>query len=424
MLRFQNGATAADATGIAHMTSAVAPNPDTLVISYDTPVANVLSQLQQLPILPEHIWARHVGKAGAGLKTFSNPVPIVSGGPFELEKYVPKEIALFQRNPRWWGPKPHIDGFGLETFDDDDSMIRALVTHQIDDVETVPPTAVAAVRRDGFRVSSSPGLQVNYFSINSNLKMKGHRELLNPLVREAFNVAVDRAKIDSVAYLGEAIPAGNVITPADSIWYDPALRAPAYDPALAGKLLDQAGYKMGANGVRIADGHPMSYQMVLYPGVGPEDRIYQIIAGDFQKIGVSLTAVQEDTAAATLSVYGPNNNYPTFQLQFSQWQPEVDPDFQLSVFTKAQWGGWNDSGFDNAEYDRLYAEQGTATDQTVRRRIVWKMEALLAKDHPYIDLDYPEWVEAHVSSWTGFVMTGQGSFNELSDLTLLHVRRT
>jgi peptide/nickel transport system substrate-binding protein len=265
---------------------------------------------------------------------------------------------------------------------------------------------------------------VNYFSINSNPKMQGHHELLNPLVREAFNIAVDRAQIDSVAYLGEAIPAGNVIAKADGSWYDAALQPPPYNPALANQLLDKAGYKRGSNGVRMADGHPMAYQMVLYPTGGPETRIYQIIAGDFQKIGVQLTAITEDSAAATLSVYGQNNNYPTFQLQFSEWQPEVDPDFQLSVFLKSQWGGWNDSGFENPQYDNLYLEQGTATNQVARRAIVWKMETILYKDLPYVDIDYPEWVEAHDSAWTGFVMTGQGSFNELSDLTLLDVHRT
>lgn len=424
MLKFQNGATASSAGNIAHMQSAVAPDPDTLVITYSRPVANVLSQLQQLAILPEHVWAKYATGKGSGLKTFSNPAPIVAGGPFELVKYVPKEIALFQRNPEWWGPKPHIEGFGIEYFADDDSMIQALITHQLDAVETVPPTAVAAVKRDGFDVSSAPGLQVNYFSINSNPKMQGHRELLDPVVREALNIAVDRQQIDSVAYLGEAVPAGNVIAEADGLWYDPALKPPAYNVALANHLLDEAGFKKGSNGIREAGGHPMSYQMILYPTGGPETRIFQIMSSDFQKIGVQITAVAEDAAAATISVTGNNNTYPTFQLQFAQWQPEVDPDFQLSVFLKSQWGGWNDSGFDNPQYDKLYLEQGTATNQTARKAIIWAMEKLLYKDLPYVDIDYPEWVEAHDSAWTGFVMTGQGSFNELSDLTLLGVHRT
>lgn len=424
MMRFQNGATASGASVIAHMKSAVATSPDTLVITYDRPVANVLSQLQQIPILPRHIWRRYAAGNGLGLKTFSNPAPIVSGGPFQLVKYTAKEIALFRRNPRWWGPRPHIDGFGLETFNDDDSLVEELITHRLDAIETVPPTAVAIVRRDGFDIDAAPGLALNYFSINDNPHMLGHRELLNPLVREAFNVAINRSEIDKVAYLGEAQPAGNVIVPADGSWYDPALRPPPYDPELADHLLDEAGYKMGPGHVRLVDGHPMSYQMVLYPTGGPETRIFQIISQNFQRIGVRVSGITEDTAAATLAVYGPKNNYPSFQLQFSEWEPEVDPDFQLSVFLKSQWGGWNDSGFDDPTYDRLYSEQGTTMNPAARRAVVWRMERLLEAKLPYVVVDYPEWVAAHASNWHGFVMTGQGFFNGLSDLTLLSVHHT
>ena len=59
-----------------------------------------------------------------------------------------------------------------------------------------------------------------------------------------------------------------------------------------------------------------------------------------------------------------------------------------------------------------------------RRSLVWQMQALLAKDLPYIDINYPDWIEAHSPSWTGFVMTPQGSFNEMSDLTMLQVHET
>src|SRR6185312_3948730 len=57
ILKYQDGATANSAGYVAHMKSATAPNATTLVLTYKRPVANVLSQMQQTPILPEHIWA-------------------------------------------------------------------------------------------------------------------------------------------------------------------------------------------------------------------------------------------------------------------------------------------------------------------------------------------------------------------------------
>ncbi len=99
ILKFQNGPTANSAGYVAHMKSAAAPNATTLVLTYAKPVANVLSQLQQMPILPEHIWAKYAAGNGKALKTFTNPAPIVGAGPFTLVQYTPKVAADFKRNP-------------------------------------------------------------------------------------------------------------------------------------------------------------------------------------------------------------------------------------------------------------------------------------------------------------------------------------
>jgi peptide/nickel transport system substrate-binding protein len=344
----------------------------------------------------------------------------VSGGPFELVQYVPKQIALFKRNPYWWGPKPHIAGFGLQTFANDDAMFSALQAHKLDGIEVVPPTVVRTLRSAGFVITRAPGIQVNYFSVNANQKMKGDRE---SLVRQAFDHAVDRATINRVVYEGLAQSAGSVISPATGSWYDPSLKPPAFDLRLANKLLNKAGYKMGQNGVRIAGGHPMSYAMIVpsYMG-GPGLRMFQIIQADFAKIGVRLTERSLDGTAAFTAITAPNNKYLTFQTAMSQWQPYVDPDFQLSVFLCGQYGNWNDSGYCNPSYDHLYEQQGTTMNVAARRAIIWKMEKMIYNARPYIEINYPDWVEAHSRAWTGFVMTGQGSFNEMSDLTMVHVR--
>src|SRR5215469_15038636 len=157
-IKFQSGPTA-NATGIVHMVSAKAPNATTLVVTYKQPVANVLPQLQSVPILPEHIWAKYAAGNGKALMTFTNPAPIVSGGPFILQKYTPKQVALFKRNPDFYGPKPHIDGLGLQFFQTYDAEITALKSGQLDGIETVPPTSVATLKAAHFVVRQSPGTQ-------------------------------------------------------------------------------------------------------------------------------------------------------------------------------------------------------------------------------------------------------------------------
>src|SRR5579884_1161754 len=204
-IKYRSGGAADEAGLISHIAGATAPNATTLVVHYkEAPnPAYVLGQFQQFFILPKHIWAQHVGKNGAGLKTFPNNAPLVGSGPFNLVEYKRNDIAIFQRNNGYWGPKPKIQEFGLQQFSDDDAMVTALKAHSLDAIETVPATAMKTLRSAGFAVSDVPGLDQTDFIINSNPKKKHHRELLNLKVKEAFDHAIDRKKIDSVTFLGD-----------------------------------------------------------------------------------------------------------------------------------------------------------------------------------------------------------------------------
>src|SRR5215471_5201901 len=241
ILKYQNGATANSAGYVAHMQSATAPNPTTVVLTYKRPVANVLSQVQQVPILPEHIWAKYATGNAKAMTRFSNGAPIVSGGPFILDKYTPKQIALFKRNPNYYGPKPHIDGFGLQFFGTTDAMVTALKSHQLDGVEVpVPPTSVATLKAAHFVVRATPSTTFDDFIINANPKQDpSHKELLNPLLRQAFDYAIDRQAILKTSLLGYGTPGSSIIGPATGHWYDSAIKPAPFSLAKANQLLDQ-----------------------------------------------------------------------------------------------------------------------------------------------------------------------------------------
>ncbi len=417
ILKFQNGPTANSAGYVAHMKSASAPNPTTLVLTYTRPVANVLSQVQQVPILPEHIWATYATGNGKGLTRFTNSAPIVAGGPFTLVKYVPKQIALFKKNPLFYGPKPHVDGFGLQFFGTDDAMIAALKSGQLDGVESVPPTSVKNLQAANFVVHKSPGIYFDDFIINSNPQQNAsHRELLNPLLREAFDYAINRQAIVNTSLLGYALPGSSIIPPATGHWYDPAIKPTPFDLAKANSLLDQAGFKMGPNGVRIADGHPMSYTVILPSDTsnGYGSRSFQIIQTDFKKIGVQLNAQDLDNSAAYSAITA--NHYRNFELSMWDWAPLVDPDFMLSVLTCGSWNVWNDSGYCSKAYDHLYSEQSAATNPAQRQKIVYQMQEMIAAAKPYLVLDYADSIEAHSSKWSGLMLVGGASFTSMSKL--------
>jgi peptide/nickel transport system substrate-binding protein len=422
-IKYQGGG-AADMAGIlSHIKNATAPNATTLLVHYTVAPnpAYVLGQFEQFFILPKHIWAQHVGKNGAGLKTFPNNAPVVGSGPFKLVEFKKNDVAIFLRNDSYWGPKPKIEEFGLQQYTSDDAMVSALEAHDLDAIEAVPATAMKALRSSGFDVSDVPGLDQTDFIINSNPKKKQHRELLNLKVKEAFDHAIDRNKIDSVTFLGAARPAVSIIpASAGAGWHDPHLKPVSFNLKLANKILDGLGYKRGSGGIRIANGKKMSYSVVTPTDVQSIPRTFSIIQTDFHKIGVQLTQHALDSSAAAAITTSP---YQDYDLAMWDWTALIDPDFMLSVVTCGQWGGWSDSGFCNKHYDKMYAQQQLAPTVAKRRQIVWAMQAFLYKQRPYLWLANDDSVSAVSKTWAGFKNTAQGPFNELNIQSLTQVHQ-
>ena len=418
ILKYQDGATANSAGYVAHMKSATAPNATTLVLTYKQPVANVLSQVQQVPILPEHVWAKYATGNGKALTRFQNNAPIVSGGAFILTKYTPKQIALFKRNPTFYGAKPHIDGFGLQFFQTSDAEITALKSHQLDGVEVpVPPTSVATLKAAHFVVPSTPGDAFDDFIINANPQQEAsHKELMNPLVREAFDAAIDRTAIVLTSLLGHGKPGASIIPPVTGHWSDPSIKPTAFSLTRANQLLDQAGYKMGPNGVRIANGHPMSYTVIMPTDIQDTygQRSFQIIQPDFKKIGVQLNLKVLDDSAAYNAILA--NHYKNFEISMWDWFPLTDPDFMLSVLTCVSWNVWNDTGFCSKTYDNLYSAQSAAVNPAKRQQIVYQMQQMIANQRVYLVIDYPDSIEAHSPTWADLPLIAGASFTSMSKI--------
>ena len=414
---------AANAAGlIAHIKKATAPNPTTLVVQYAQAPGNVLGQFQQFAILPQHVWSKYTGHKGTDLKTFSNNSP-VGAGPYKLVKFKKDDIALFERNDSFYGQKPKADAFGLRMFSNEDALVSALKAHEIDAIEDAPATAIKTLKSSGFNIRSARGVSETDFIINSNPRKTSHRELLNLKVKAAFDHAIDRAQIVKVVFLGYAKPASSIIPSATGTWHNPSVKPQSFNLALANKLLDQAGYKKGPGGIRVAGGHKMSYQVITPTDLPSVNRSFQIIQPDFRKIGVQLTQRALDSTAAFDAITAPDNKYLKFDLAMWNWVALIDPDFMLSVVTCAQYGGWSDSGYCNKRYDRMYSQQQLTPNQAKRKKIVWQMQKYLQTQRPYLWLAEEDSVWAVNKKWAGLVASPQGPFNSINKLSLTKVHQ-
>jgi peptide/nickel transport system substrate-binding protein len=423
IIKYQNGPAGLWAGSVAHLASVKATSPTTVVATYKQPVANALSNLGFIPILPRQVWGQYATGNGSGLKRYPNALPggkpLVSGGPFVLVRYTPNQVAVFKRNPDFYGVKPHLDGFGLQFFQSPDAMVTAMKAGQLDAIEHLPPTAVASVKAAGFHVAVGPSLEFRDFIFNSNPKKPQRRELLNPKVRMAFEYAINRQQIVKTAWLGYATPGSTIVVPAEITsgihWHNSAIKPLPFDIARANQILDSLGYARGANGIRMADGHPMSYTVIFpHAEVGPGYRAFLIIQSDLKQIGVQIHPQPLDDTAAFNAITAPGIKYLNFDLAMWDWIPGMDPDFILSILGCNQYGSWSDSGYCNPAYDQLYQAQGVAVNPQQRLRIVDQMQEMIYAARPYIVLTNDDEVDAWSPHFAGIVESPQSLFNSLS----------
>jgi peptide/nickel transport system substrate-binding protein len=426
IIKFKDTVTGGAAGSVAHLKKVAAPDPTTVVFTYDVPVPSVLANVQQVSILPEHVWSQYAAGDGKALKTYPNTptdgAPVVSGGPFMVTQYQQDQVTLFQRNPNYYGTPPHIDGFGLQYFSNEDAEVTAMKNDEIDVIESVPPTSVTTLQDAGFNVYTGDALTYRTFIINSSPYKKEHLELLDPKVREAFEYATDRQKIVDTAWLGYATPGSTIVPPSTGDWHDSSIQPLPFDLAKANELLDGLGFTKGSDSIRVADGHPMQYD-VLFPGSerGAGDRAFQIIQSDFAEIGVKL--VQRSVSGAYSIMTAPDNRYENWDLAMWNWTPPIDPDFILSVMTCNSFGNWSDSAYCNDAYDKLYDQQGQTLDPVARRDIVYEMQKMVYDDRPYIVLVYNDTINSWSDGWDGFVQSSQGLFSALTKYSLISVHQ-
>ena len=413
ILEYADGPTSALAPALTNVKRFRAPDDETLIIEYADATGNVLAQMEQFWILPEHVWSKYTGNDGKDIKTFQpeQDLPVVAGGAYSIDKYDKKGTTVFKPNPNFYGPEPNTDAVALIYYTNSTSMIADLRAGTLDWIESVPANAAEALESEpGITVESELGAQVDNITFNSNPVKPENRELLDPEVREALEYATNRQELIDVVYNGYARPWANLISSQSGEWVNPEIKPLPYDPDRANEILNSLGYKM-RSGVRWAPAttgefaqpaHPMSYEVIVPNSLNFNgERYFEIVKDSWADVGVKLTLKPGgDTGQAyALETAG---GYTKFDLAIWDWVGYVDPDFMLSVMTKGQWYSWNDTGNNDPAYDAMYKKQGQTVDQEERRDLVWEMQAKLARERPYIHTVQEEIIMAFRDEWEGF----------------------
>ncbi len=419
-VKYQAGPTAEMAAALNHVTSAEATSPTTLVIHYQAPVGNALAQLEQLWILPQHAWASLVGTSGDGLKKYhpEQHLPIVVGGAYSIKQYEKKGTTVFIPNANFYGPKSYAEAVALTYYTNSDSMIADLEHGQLDWVDQVPFNAVDPLTKDtNIVIDKVPGSETTNITWNSNPRKLKNRELLDPMVKKALSMCVDRNQIISVVFSGYATKVESLVGDISPL-ENPNLGPLQHDCAGGNAILDQLGYTRGSDGIRVVPAttgqyaqpaHPMSYEIVTPTSTDFNvDREFEIVKEGFAEAGVKVTEKVGGDSTASYAIETDDNcdaststGYSHYDIAMWDWAGYIDPDFMLSVVTKGQWCSWSDTGWDNPAYDKLYQQQGETVDPAARKQIVYQMQQIIYDNWLYTQLINEQYIDAHSKGWTG-----------------------
>jgi peptide/nickel transport system substrate-binding protein len=367
-----------------------APDPATLVLHLEEP--NSILPGLPIPVMPKHVLERYPDDQLANLPI--SPEDLVSSGPFRLIEGSPGgSMYRFENNPDNWRGPSDIDVLTFRIFKSQDTIVQALIKGEIDYTSSLSVLQAEMLKKHS-------GISARLFDPVGDYRELGFNTgsidvktgkpigdpnpaVLDPRFRHALTTAIDRQAIAEKAFQGGATPLATVVTPSfDRFrWNPPADEAAVYDPERSARLLDEAGYRLGPNGVRtLPDGTPMKPLRLIGRS---EDQTslstVQLVREWFENLGIpTKVTAMEDTKLQDIVLTG---NYDVFEWGLSY---DDDPDSALMYFTCGQRGLWSDSWYCTDEYDALYASQKRRTDPADRIADIKQMQQVLYRDAPYI----------------------------------------
>ncbi|WP_028245726.1 ABC transporter substrate-binding protein [Pseudoclavibacter soli] len=392
---------------VSNFESVEAPDDETLIINLKTPQAP--NPGLEIPVVPKHVWEKIDDKAD-----YANDTDVVGSGPFLLSSYSANQSITLKSNDNFWQGRPKIDGIQYIYYTNSDAQVQALRSGDVDFVSGLTPTQFNALEgSDGITTHAGEGRRYTSISINSGLKTPegesygtGSAALQEKAVRQAIRLGTDSESLLKQVLDNEGTVATSFIPSAFSQWHlsDDASVIKQFDPEAAKTELENAGWKVGADGIREKDGKKLSLRLYVDADDPTEQSIAEYFKPWMQNIGISIDVQSSDSD--TISDKTMTGDY---DLYFSGWSVNPDPDYQLGINTCANLpdaegnNGTTQDGYCNPEFDKLYAEQRSELDHDKRVQIVQQMLSLNYDDTAQVALWYGKSLEAYRSDrFTGF----------------------
>ncbi len=379
-----------------------------------------------VPLVPKHVFEPYIGaksrEAPANLKP-------VGTGPYRFVEFKPGDLLRGELNPNYHQPaKPHFNSVEIKGGGDPTSAARAVLQTgeydyawnlQVED-EVLKRLEAGGKGRVDFASSGNVEFVLLNFADPWNevdgerAALKSRHPLINdPAVRQALGLLMDRKAMQDFVFGRTGVATPNFIN--NPARFNSTSVKGEFSLDKANAVLDAAGWKRGADGLREKGGRKLKF--LFQTSINPvRQKVQQVYKQTCAKAGIELElkgvtaavyfssdVANPDTASKfwadleMLAISGRRPDPILLMLRFVSWE----------VAAKAnKWQGRNVSRWVSDEYDKLYNAAESELDPAKRVALLIRMNDLLCNDHIVIPIVYRPLVSgvaknlvAPVSGW-------------------------
>jgi peptide/nickel transport system substrate-binding protein len=348
------------ASDLAQLSSISASDDSTVTLHFAAPQPRFPSILCELPIVPAHRLARTPASA---MRADSFAVHPIGNGPFRFVQRVAGQRWELARNdafPAEMGGAPKLRRLIIAVIDEAATKFAGLTSGELDLAGISPAMAPLVARDPLLRVIEYPVLQS--YGIVFNVTRPPFDDAR---VRRALSLAIDRRRIVAVAVHGYGEPSSDAI-PATHPYARASAQGSgiALDTARADSLLDAAGWRLGAEGLRHRGTQSLTFELLT---VGSSDNAAeQLIQSDLARIGAHVEIRQRELASFLAAARATPRR---FDALYTGIPGDLSLSYLSAMFdTRFAGGALDYSGFHEPRLDSLFAAARGAPDAEARAR--------------------------------------------------------
>lgn len=341
-----------------------APDERTLVVELNNRTPYFPELVAFYPLYPVN--RKCIEKYGS--PNWSKPENIVSNGPFTLKLRKLRDRIRLEKNSHYWdAANVKLNSIDVLALRDETTALNMYLTNRIDWSTTIPADMIPELReRLDEEFPSAPMLTVYMYRLNVEKEA-----LKDKRVRQALNLAIDKANIcQFVTKAGEA-PAGTFAPPGMGGYTSPS--PVNFDPKRAKELLAEAGY---------AEGHQLPHLEILY---NDSPTLHRTIAERIQQMWRENLGIDVKLRGLEWGVYLDAQDKKDYFTCRAGWIADYpDPNTFLDMWVTD--GEQNMTNWSNAEYDQLIKAAAKEPEPAKRMKLLAEAEVILLDETPIIPI--------------------------------------